>query len=263
MTGQNTSSAVMQQRREPDDSLDDFPTPPWATRALFRHVLYPNCDVFAPDDHFRTLHAWEPACNRGHMARPMAEHFASVIASDVFDYSDDPGRASGWAGQDGVSDFLYGAAPRASCRPVDWIATNAPFRLAEQFIERACRMASRGVAMFVRAAFLEGVGRHERLWSRSPPSVIAFFSERVIIHKGVLRDPERPYWDPDADNGKGRWRRPSTATAYIWLVWQDGLEPRAPIFIPPCRKALERPGDYPPISEPGPSIEPATLLPEV
>jgi hypothetical protein len=249
----------MQQRREPDDSLDDFPTPPWATRALFRHVLYPTCRDTAfgpPDGHFRTLHAWEPACNRGHMARPMEEHFRSVIATDVFDYSADPGLASGWAGQDGVCDFLYGVSPAPGGRNIDWIATNAPFRLAEQFIERACRIADRGVAMFVRAAFLEGVGRHERLWSVNPPSVIAFFSERVIIHKGVLRDPDRPYWDEAAQ----KWRRPSTATAYVWLVWQDGLEPRAPIFIPPCRKALERPGDYPPVLEPGPSIEAMTLL---
>lgn len=31
---QNTSTAVMQRRVEAHDSLDDFPTPPWATRAL-------------------------------------------------------------------------------------------------------------------------------------------------------------------------------------------------------------------------------------
>jgi hypothetical protein len=31
---QNTSHAVMAQRSEAKDSLDDFPTPPWATRAL-------------------------------------------------------------------------------------------------------------------------------------------------------------------------------------------------------------------------------------
>jgi|tagenome__1003787_1003787.scaffolds.fasta_scaffold20922105_5 hypothetical protein len=30
---QNTSHAVMAQRVEPKDSADDFPTPPWATRA--------------------------------------------------------------------------------------------------------------------------------------------------------------------------------------------------------------------------------------
>ena len=36
---QNTSYAVMAQRIEAQDSLDDFPTPPWATRALIEHVL--------------------------------------------------------------------------------------------------------------------------------------------------------------------------------------------------------------------------------
>lgn len=32
-SAQNRSSAVMQQRAEPHNSLDDFPTPPWATKA--------------------------------------------------------------------------------------------------------------------------------------------------------------------------------------------------------------------------------------
>ena len=36
---QNRSHAVMQQRHEAHDSLDDFPTPPWATRALMECVL--------------------------------------------------------------------------------------------------------------------------------------------------------------------------------------------------------------------------------
>ena len=35
MKKQNTSHAVMAKRFEENDSLDDFPTPPWATRALF------------------------------------------------------------------------------------------------------------------------------------------------------------------------------------------------------------------------------------
>ena len=36
---QNTSHAVMAQRAELKNSLDDFPTPPWATRALLEHVV--------------------------------------------------------------------------------------------------------------------------------------------------------------------------------------------------------------------------------
>lgn len=39
VTQQNTSHAVMAQRIEAKDSLDDFPTPPWATRALIEHVI--------------------------------------------------------------------------------------------------------------------------------------------------------------------------------------------------------------------------------
>ena len=34
------STAVMARRVEAPDSLDFFPTPPWATRALVEHVLF-------------------------------------------------------------------------------------------------------------------------------------------------------------------------------------------------------------------------------
>ena len=38
----------------------------------------------------------------------------------------------------------------------------------------------------------------------------------------------------------------STATAYCWLVWIDGLGPETQFeWIAPCRKRLEREGDYP------------------
>ena len=67
--------AVMNRRLDPVDSLDFFPTPPWATRALFKHVLL--------DAHGT---AWEPAAGAGHMAEVMRECFAQVHASDVFDY---------------------------------------------------------------------------------------------------------------------------------------------------------------------------------
>ena len=50
---QNRSPAVMAQRAEPHDSLDDFPTPPWAVRAMLEHVFG---DYGA--DH---LTCWEPA----------------------------------------------------------------------------------------------------------------------------------------------------------------------------------------------------------
>jgi hypothetical protein len=73
-------TAVMARRREPPDALDYFPTPPWATRALFRRVL--------PALGGETIASvWEPACGEGHMAEVVTE-FArgQVIASDIFNY---------------------------------------------------------------------------------------------------------------------------------------------------------------------------------
>jgi hypothetical protein len=202
---QNRSSAVMQQRSEPHDSLDDFPTPPWATRALCEFLLAEGFDLAESS-------CREPAANRGHMVRPLAEHFASVDASDVHDYG------AGFP----VRDYLF----PEPLSVVDWTVTNPPFRLAEQFIERAAATSSAGFAMIVRAAFLEGQGRFERLYSKKPPSFVLQFTERVVMHKGRL-----------APEG-------STATAYAWLIWVDGEEPTQLRWIAPCRKRLEREGDY-------------------
>ena len=213
--GQNRSSAVMQQRAEPHDSLDDFPTPPWATRALCEAL---DGIGFAPRGVVR-----EPAANRGHMVRPLAEAFDRVEASDIFDYG------AGYP----VRDYLFGPDPD----PVDWTITNPPFRLAEQFIARARATSREGCAFILRSAFLEGVGRYERLFADAPPSYVFQFTERVVMHKGKL-------------SAKG-----STATAYCWLVWladhlchSDWIGPNGSShihWIGPCRKRLERPGDYP------------------
>jgi len=207
---QNRSTAVMQRRAEPHNSLDDFPTPPWATRALLEYLDLP----------FQSwLQGWatcrEPAANRGHMVRPLREVFASVEASDIFDYG------AGFA----QADYLFGPDPE----PVDWTITNPPFRLAEQFIERALRTSAEGVAVIVRSAFLEGIGRYYRLFGAHPPRLVLQFTERVVMHKGRL-----------SPNG-------STATAYCWLVWTPGQSQETGTsfgWIPPCRKRLERPEDY-------------------
>lgn len=228
---QNRSSAVMQQRKEAWDSLDDFPTPPWATRAL--------CEQLTRLGHpLHLQHVWEPACNRGHMARPLGEYFDRVFATDIDDY--------GWDGQDGVADFLLdwdGDAPDA-----DWVITNPPFRQAARFIEQGLRHARKGVAVFVRSAFVEGAGRYEALFRDRPESYVFPFVERVVIWKGVLLDPDVSIWRTDARDGP-KMQRPSSATAYSWLVWLK--EPCAPLFgrIPPCRARLTRAGDYPPVPE--------------
>src|SRR4051812_30172940 len=77
---QNRSHAVMAQRTEAKDSRDDFPTPPWATRALLEHVLLPR------EPALRSQSCLEPACGAGHMDKVLREYFATTSASDKFDY---------------------------------------------------------------------------------------------------------------------------------------------------------------------------------
>ena len=204
---QNTSHAVMAQRIEAADSLDDFPTPPWATRALMEHVI-------ADKGPFQNLTCLEPACGAGHMAKPLGEYFGHVRSADVHPY-----------GHGAVADFLTGPLEENS---VDWIITNPPFRLAEDFIKRALIMSRRGVAILARTVFIESVGRYREIFEPTPPTKFAQFAERVPMVKGRL----------DA--------RASTATGYAWFVWEKpGSDATRVNWIPPCRKQLERPGDYP------------------
>jgi len=209
MSKQNTSTAVMQRRVEPHNSRDDFPTPPWATRALCEWIALCGYDL-------PKLDCREPAANRGYMVNPLKEYFGDVWASDVHDYG------AGFA----VHDYLFGADPLGV---VSWTITNPPFRLAQRFITQARNTSRHGVAVIVRSAFLEGGARYRELFKDAPPTDILQFCERVPMVKGR--------YDHKA----------STATAYSWLVWRNNDSTASTAFdwIPPgTRKRLERPSDY-------------------
>jgi hypothetical protein len=222
---QNTSSAVMQQRTEPHDSLDDFPTPPWATRALCRYLREKQGHDLAKYD------VREPAANRGHMVDPLAEYFGKVIPSDIHDYG------MGYP----VQDFLFSGEEAVS----DWVVTNPPFQLAAQFVQHGMDFTNAGVAMFVRTSFVESRARYKKLFHARPPSLILQFVDRVVIHKGLLRNPEVEYWDQGMNEGQGGWRRPSSATSYCWIVWEHDHTGTAFDWLAYPRKEMERPGDYP------------------
>lgn len=190
-------------------TLNYFPTPPWATRALLEHVI--------PD---AGGSVWEPAAGQGHMARVLAERFDTVFASDVHDYGS----------LDAVGSFV-GAGGDVVAQPRlrwDWVITNPPFSEALGFAGRALNEARNGVAMLLRTPWLEGVERYESLFRDWPPQIVAVFVERVPMTLGR--------WDPEA----------TTATSYAWFVWDDH-NPRFGtelMWIPPgCRQRLTRPDD--------------------
>ena len=202
----NENYAVAARRVTSTDPVDDFPTPPWATRALLEHVIKPRGRV------------WEPACGRGYMSRPLKECVGpdNVFSTDIVDY--------GSKDQDGVLDFLR---PRVSLKEANWMITNPPFKSAEWFIKQALGIGIPNVAVLVRTQFLEGIGRFSNLWSWRAPSIVAQFAERVPMVQGRV--------DKEA----------TTATAYCWIVWADGVKDKTKmVWIPPCRRELEKLNDY-------------------
>jgi hypothetical protein len=204
---QNRSHAVMSQRIEAHDSLDDFPTPPWGARALCEMIKGRGIALG------QTCH--EPAANRGYLARGLSDYFWVVTAADIHDYG------AGYA----VEDFLFPGFERPHS---DWVITNPPFRLAEQFVLEAIARSQIGAAMLCRTQFSESVGRYNNLFRDMRPSFVWQFVERLPMVKGRV--------DPDA----------STATAYAWYVWlreRDGIDCIYD-WIAPCRKRLERASDY-------------------
>ena len=198
--------SIMSSRLEPGDSADLFPTPPWATRALMDCVL-PHLGVELP---LRLV--WEPACGFGHMAEVLCEYSRHVTATDKYEW-----------GYGTVKDFL---APIELSKTTEWIITNPPFReKALQFVDRALAVAD-NVAMFFRSQWaVEGIERYEQIFRDTPPTLCAFFVERVNLCKGR--------WNPSG----------TTATAYCWLVWLKDRAPQPTFWIPPGQRERLTYGD--------------------
>lgn len=213
-------SNVMESRVLGKKSLEYFPTPPWATRALLREVLIRHYL-----ESFKGKRVREPACGQLHMVRPLQEFFGDVDYSDVADWGSNPE----------IRDFCEELPARlledGHAIP-HWIITNPPFELAGLFLERALAIATEGVALFLRLGWLAGQERYHQIFSWRPPTFVCPFAERVALIEGV--------WDPEA----------STATDYVWFVWiKDEFPPEAKPFsrvwhLPPGMEDLySRMGD--------------------
>lgn len=209
------SRAVVERRKSDKDALDYFPTPPWATRALMEWM-----DARGLIDRWSSV--WEPACGCGHMAEVLGERFREVEASDVADYGF--GRVGSFVGAGGL-----GLDVIEPLRHPHWVITNPPFNLAEAFLDRALPLAAHGVALLMRTAWLEGRGRHERVFATRRPTDVIQFAGRVPMVAGR--------WDPAA----------TTATAYAWFVWSKWptiVGGTALHWIPPdAQDRLTSPGD--------------------
>lgn len=182
-------AAHLETRKHPRGSLDYFPTPPWATRALLHELLIPQCGVD------RTMTVREPCAGGGHMLPALREVFGRVDFSDVAD----------WGIAPEIRDFTFETADSlivSGHEIPDWIITNPPYEIAPAFFHRAYAIARRGVALLLRLGWIAGQERYLTIFGPSPPTYICPFAERVPMIEGA--------WDPEA----------SSATDYAWFVWE-------------------------------------------
>lgn len=121
------------------NKADFYPTPPEATQALLDFLKLPSKTV-----------VWESASGEGHMAKVMEQNDLTVVATDI---------------QTGT-DFLTAEMPEG----VEWIITNPPFSLAEQFIRKS---ADHGVpfAMLLKSQYWHAA-RRVSLFSTITPAYV-------------------------------------------------------------------------------------------
>lgn len=165
-------------RAKLSDRKDDlYETPPVAVQALLRVEKL---------DHL----VWEPACGPGSIVGVLRAAGHEVIAGDLVDYGcplSTPG-----------IDFLM--ETRAPMK-VECIVTNPPFKLGNEFVEKALDLCPR-VIMLLRLAFLESERRRRILDSGHLARVHVFRKRLPMMHR-------HGWTGPKAGSGM----------AFAWFVW--------------------------------------------
>jgi len=146
---------------------------------------------------------YEPCCGQGHISKvlewyyPKAKHYASDLVYRGY-------------GQGNI-DFLNTSINNLPIKgkKVDWIITNPPFKLAQEFIDKSLQLTNIGVAIFLKIQFLEGQKRKE--WHQKLPLnfVYVFSSRQLVLNNGERINPK---------TGK-EW---SSTMCFAWFIWKHG-----------------------------------------
>ena len=139
---------------------------------------------------------WECSCGEGHLSERLVERGVDVYSTDLID------RGFG----DAFFDFLK------TVDKVDMdILTNPPYELAQEFIEHAMKITTKGnrIFMFLKVQFLEGK-RRKSFFRKYPPKTIYVSSSRILCAK----------------NGDFLTMRKSggSAVAYAWYEFVNGYQ---------------------------------------
>ena len=135
---------------------------------------------------------WECACGGGHLSKVLIDNGYNVYSTDSID-----------RGYGLVQDFLQS--------DIKWsgdILTNPPFKLAENFVEKAFSVIDNGhkVFLFLKVQFLESKKRKE-LFSKYPLKHLLVYSERQQCAKNAEFDKYK-----------------ATTQCYCWFVFEKGYK---------------------------------------
>ena len=126
---------------------------------------------------------WEPACGEGHISKALMEMGYKVVSSELYD------RGYGLVG----INFL----DSTPVEHFDWIITNPPFSLSEQFV-RKCIEYQKPFAMLLKSQYWHSQ-KHEKLFKEYRPKAVLPLT-----------------WRPDFLFGK---KGGSPTMECIWTVW--------------------------------------------
>lgn len=149
--------------------------------------------ILNPDKEHTTI--WEPACGEGYLSKEFEKLGFNVISSDLIDRG---------YGTPGV-DFLKAERPSVDGKLL--IATNPPYRYAQEFVEHSLELLNDGeqAAFFLKLTFLEGQKRQRLFKKLELESVNVYVKRAACVING----------DFENVNSKG-------AVAYAWFVFKKG-----------------------------------------
>lgn len=198
-----------------EETLDFIPTPPYTVRVLFNEVI----DIGDPS----TMTAWEPASGIGHMGRVLKEmRFKEILETDV-------------ERRFGVPEKLFDFTKNdPENRTADVIVTNPPYAKMPEFISNGIYRSRQYLALLTRIQVLEGQRRYSDVFSNTPPTTVAVFSDRIPFKQNVVV------------------RKAPKMFTHCWVVWDRGMmrrtkgdyETRLTWIRPDAQRAYEKDEDY-------------------
>ena len=128
------------------DPNDFYPTHPAWTKALLSSVT-----IRGP--------VWEPACGDGAITKVLKDDGFEVYETDIIHGHDFLNQYGSWSGA---------------------IITNPPYKLADEFIHHALKLAKQ-VAMLLPIGALGGQNRFNKLWTINPPATVVVVAARMPV----------------------------------------------------------------------------------